>query len=884
MLKRMRKLFFVGFIVINSFLLYSQNGLNCSYSLQYREYHNNLSNYDKSISIIQDTIAWEEYFNYTSGLYSIPWSNGGFVFGTDNSDNLNTFAQGYINDFSNTIGVIGVIIGISDIEVLSEFGCDIEIKLAKIDGTSIYDVSGTTYDIICPGNIISSTTFNINDVDTTVNGEQGFIRVDFPAPIQISENENFSIIFDASNCTELGDTIGVYGSSLEVADLIFGRENSFLFHPYFDNWVLYNDVLPSYDFASMPALFPVVCAIDDLNPIVGETNVCVGSVSTYSVESNPNISNYIWSLPSGWSGSSSTNTIDVIPGSSAGTISVSVLSDCGASASQSINVDVIPAYEIYEYASSCESSYFWSATENTYYESGVYSTIFQNVYGCDSTIFLNLSINNPYFFPETHTICQGETYNWRGTDYTTQGIFTAEYQTVNTACDSIYQLTLTVNPLYNYVTNQSICQGESYVWRGLEYSEAGTYTETYQTSFGCDSIYQLILSINPLPQQVVVLKTPSNGILTSGTNGQISLSTSYTGTVYWVTMGAANFTGEIAGNGNTLSLGNVFPAGTYDIWSRNSAGCVLLQGTVTFVEDNGTNKITANVSFGSPSTNFAAGEVVVTLYKATLDIGNNPVVIPEDQIVLGSNGQAVFEDLDEGDYYLGSAIVYPANYNVASHVYYQTAITHEDAISIPVTESTIFVANLYHHQLVVGEGTNTGGGTVGSEGGGKSFIPEADMVVILRDDDAGEIIDVCVTNEDGEYIFSTLPDNTNIKMYVTSFEHQQWIPYVTHTATGQHYNVNFIVDGNSVYPDGVSGSEQMAIIETQIYPNPATNMIYILSSEKLSSVNITDINGRTVLNSNSNLHSFDISQLSEGLYFVKITSESGTVIKKFVKQ
>ncbi|MEA3448727.1 MAG: hypothetical protein U9Q98_09835, partial [Bacteroidota bacterium] len=104
------------------------------------------------------------------------------------------------------------------------------------------------------------------------------------------------------------------------------------------------------------------------------------------------------------------------------------------------------------------------------------------------------------------------------------------------------------------------------------------------------------LTVNPLPQQVVVLNDPSNGILETGNTGEISLSASETETVYWVTMGAAIFTGETAGNGASLSLGNNYPAGTFDVWSSNEFGCELLQGSVTFVEDNGNNKLTVNIT------------------------------------------------------------------------------------------------------------------------------------------------------------------------------------------------------------------------------------------------------------------------------------------------
>jgi photosystem II stability/assembly factor-like uncharacterized protein len=47
------------------------------------------------------------------------------------------------------------------------------------------------------------------------------------------------------------------------------------------------------------------------NPIVGESSVCVGSVYTYTVEPSANATAYNWTLPSGATGESTTNTIEI---------------------------------------------------------------------------------------------------------------------------------------------------------------------------------------------------------------------------------------------------------------------------------------------------------------------------------------------------------------------------------------------------------------------------------------------------------------------------------------------------------------------------------------------------------------------------------------------
>lgn len=62
--------------------------------------------------------------------------------------------------------------------------------------------------------------------------------------------------------------------------------------------------------------------------IAGSTLVCNGTPTTYSIAPASNATYYIWSLPSGWTGTSTTNIINTIPGSS-GNVSVTAGNYCG---------------------------------------------------------------------------------------------------------------------------------------------------------------------------------------------------------------------------------------------------------------------------------------------------------------------------------------------------------------------------------------------------------------------------------------------------------------------------------------------------------------------------------------------------------------------------
>ena len=69
--------------------------------------------------------------------------------------------------------------------------------------------------------------------------------------------------------------------------------------------------------------------------------------------------------------------------------------------------------------------------------------------------------------------------------------------------------------------------------------------------------------------------------------------------------------------------------------------------------------------------------------------------------------------------------------------------------------------------------------------------------------------------------------------------------------------------------------------EVGIFPNPATNILNIETKENILSINIYNTLGQMVLENVAN--KIDISSLTAGTYFIKITTETGTVNKKFIK-
>lgn len=71
-----------------------------------------------------------------------------------------------------------------------------------------------------------------------------------------------------------------------------------------------------------------------------------------------------------------------------------------------------------------------------------------------------------------------------------------------------------------------------------------------------------------------------------------------------------------------------------------------------------------------------------------------------------------------------------------------------------------------------------------------------------------------------------------------------------------------------------------------VYPNPSKDMLNIKSNSIIKSIEIYDVNGRIVQSKISNLEteSFDISNFTKGIYFVKIKTEFGEKLEKIIKE
>lgn len=70
------------------------------------------------------------------------------------------------------------------------------------------------------------------------------------------------------------------------------------------------------------------------------------------------------------------------------------------------------------------------------------------------------------------------------------------------------------------------------------------------------------------------------------------------------------------------------------------------------------------------------------------------------------------------------------------------------------------------------------------------------------------------------------------------------------------------------------------------YPNPANNILTIdnKNNTTINSISIADTNGRDVFETKNVTSTINISDLSNGIYFVRLTTDAGNVTKKLIKE
>ncbi len=160
-----------------------------------------------------------------------------------------------------------------------------------------------------------------------------------------------------------------------------------------------------------------------------------------------------------------------------------------------VDLTVHPVYDIQITQRLCEGGTY-TVGNNTYSETGIYSVTLQSTAGCDSIITLDLAILTIIEDTISVQICEGDSYTLGSNSYSVSGTYQETFVSA-AGCDSVVTLELEVLNQLSTVLDEEICEGETYDFDGDITSTSGTYTKTYTSQAGCDSVVTLNLNVVP---------------------------------------------------------------------------------------------------------------------------------------------------------------------------------------------------------------------------------------------------------------------------------------------------------------------------------------------------------------------------------------------------
>lgn len=120
--------------------------------------------------------------------------------------------------------------------------------------------------------------------------------------------------------------------------------------------------------------------------------------------------------------------------------------------------------------------------------------------GCDSTINLTLNVNQPKSENKSETICEGQFFNFNGSNLNKAGLYTKVLKGgASNGCDSTIMLTLMINELKKGSVIREICSGQSINENGQNYAQEGVYNQllSKKAGNGCDSLLEINLKVIP---------------------------------------------------------------------------------------------------------------------------------------------------------------------------------------------------------------------------------------------------------------------------------------------------------------------------------------------------------------------------------------------------
>lgn len=167
---------------------------------------------------------------------------------------------------------------------------------------------------------------------------------------------------------------------------------------------------------------------------------------------------------------------------------------CGELTETCVTIGIVPPpAPVFLTETICQGDVFMVG-DSAVTQSGQYIFLLENAFQCDSVVNLDLTVLEPDSTFLTPTVCFGEVFLVGDSMYTTSG----SYITIlvnEQGCDSLVFLDLSVLDEIETFLTDTICQGDSYVAGDSLFSLSGNYEVLLTSVAGCDSTVYLDLTV-----------------------------------------------------------------------------------------------------------------------------------------------------------------------------------------------------------------------------------------------------------------------------------------------------------------------------------------------------------------------------------------------------
>ncbi len=550
-------------------------------------------------------------------------------------------------------------------------------------------------------------------------------------------------------------------------------------------------------------------------------------------------------------------------------------------------------------------------------ESGTYTHTLEggNIYGCDSTIMLHLTIRHATYGDTTAVAC--ESFTWHGQTYTETPAVAPTYTIAGgnqNGCDSIVTLHLTINHATYGDTTAVAC--DEFTWHGQTYTEtpavAPTYTIEGGNADGCDSIVTLHLTINHATYGDTTViaceefswhgqtytQTPDvaptytiEGGNANGCDSTVTLHLTINHATYGDTTAVA--CEEFTWHGQTYTETPAV-APTYTITGGNANGCdsiVTLHLTINHATYGDTTAVACEefTWHGQTYTETPAVAPTFTIVGGNAN-GCDSIVTLHLTINHATYGDTTAVACDEftwhGQTYMETPAVAPT-YTITggnadgcdSIVTLHLTINHAtygDTTAVACDEFTWHGQTYTQTPAVAPTFTIVGGNANGCDSivtlhltiftypeiviEGNTQITQGESTTLSVED-----------NPHWSYLWST--GDTTSSITITPFETTQYSVTATNGSCESSNEITVMV---------TTGIPPQSYPEIVLYPNPTTGLLHIEGSDIIS-VQVTDITGQAVaVYEKTNV--LDLSHLTTGVYTLRIVTPNGIAVRKVIKQ